>query len=93
MLNTSMNNGLNIDSVSTGVYSIDLIQPDSRVMQPGQSMTITYQVSGYSLTDGSYGTCWIRQREGKQIDCIFCMWSDGSTEKNGALKNKFSMKQ
>uniref|UniRef100_A0A3Q4GM67 Ig-like domain-containing protein n=1 Tax=Neolamprologus brichardi TaxID=32507 RepID=A0A3Q4GM67_NEOBR len=53
------------------VYCIDLNQPESRVVQPGQSMTITCRVSGYSLTDGSYGTCWIRQREGKQMDWIF----------------------
>uniref|UniRef100_A0A3P9H1G4 Ig-like domain-containing protein n=1 Tax=Oryzias latipes TaxID=8090 RepID=A0A3P9H1G4_ORYLA len=37
--------------VSTGVDSIDLIQPDSKVVQPGQSLTISCQVSGYSLTD------------------------------------------
>ncbi|XP_067426987.1 uncharacterized protein [Thunnus thynnus] len=44
------------------VYSIDLIQPDSMVVQPGQSLTIICQVSGYSLTDSSYATSWIRQR-------------------------------
>ncbi|KAI3359279.1 hypothetical protein L3Q82_002795 [Scortum barcoo] len=38
------------------VNSIDLIQPDSMVVQPGQSLTITCQVSGYSLTDDSYET-------------------------------------
>ncbi|KAL7378717.1 hypothetical protein ABVT39_017580 [Epinephelus coioides] len=38
------------------VNSIDLIQPDSMVVQPGQSLTITCQVSGYSLTDNSYAT-------------------------------------
>uniref|UniRef100_A0A3B4HBH3 Ig-like domain-containing protein n=1 Tax=Pundamilia nyererei TaxID=303518 RepID=A0A3B4HBH3_9CICH len=78
-------------SVSTGVYSIDLIQPDSRVLQPGQPLTIVCQVSGYSLTDSSYGTCWVRQRDGKQMDWINCMWYDGSTANNNALKNKFSV--
>ncbi|KAL7379350.1 hypothetical protein ABVT39_026466 [Epinephelus coioides] len=38
------------------VNSIDLIQPDSMVVQPGQSLTITCQVSGYSLTDNGYAT-------------------------------------
>eukprot|EP00064_Thunnus_orientalis_P026410 superscaffoldBa00016691_g26920 len=38
------------------VYSIDLIQSDSMAVQPGQSLTITCQVSGYSLTDSSYAT-------------------------------------
>uniref|UniRef100_A0A3B4H941 Ig-like domain-containing protein n=1 Tax=Pundamilia nyererei TaxID=303518 RepID=A0A3B4H941_9CICH len=64
---------------------------DSVIVQPGQSLTITCRVSGYSLTSSSYATNWIRQRDGKQMDWIFTMWSDGSTSKNDALKNKFSM--
>uniref|UniRef100_A0A3B3HJ01 Ig-like domain-containing protein n=1 Tax=Oryzias latipes TaxID=8090 RepID=A0A3B3HJ01_ORYLA len=77
--------------VSTGVDSIDLIQPDSKVVQTGQSLTISCQVSGYSLTDG-YATGWIRQREGKPMDWIFYQWgsSSGSFHQNDALKNKFS---
>uniref|UniRef100_A0A3Q0QQ01 Ig-like domain-containing protein n=1 Tax=Amphilophus citrinellus TaxID=61819 RepID=A0A3Q0QQ01_AMPCI len=78
-------------SVSTGVYSIDLIQPDSVVVQPRQSMTITCRVSGYSLTDSNYATSWMRQRGGKQMDWILTMWADGSAAKNDALKNKFSI--
>uniref|UniRef100_A0A7N6AE73 Ig-like domain-containing protein n=1 Tax=Anabas testudineus TaxID=64144 RepID=A0A7N6AE73_ANATE len=72
------------------VYSIDLIQPDSLVVQPGQSLTITCQVSGYSLTDSSYGTGWIRQGEGKALEWILMMWSGGSLDHNNALKNRFS---
>ncbi|KAL7378924.1 hypothetical protein ABVT39_020773 [Epinephelus coioides] len=74
------------------VNSIDLIQPDSMVVQPGQSLTITCQVSGYSLTDNSYATGWIRQREGKPMDWIFNQWggSGGNLYQNAALKNKFS---
>ncbi|KAF3846540.1 hypothetical protein F7725_003618 [Dissostichus mawsoni] len=56
--------------VSTGVNGIDLIQPDSMVVQPGQPLAITCQVSGYSLTDSSYATGWIRQCEGKPMDWI-----------------------
>ena len=77
-------------SLSTGVYSIDLIQPDSMVVQPGQSLTITCQVSGYSLTDSSYATGWIRQHEGKPMDWILHRWGGGSFYQNNALKNKFS---
>uniref|UniRef100_A0A3Q2VFG3 Ig-like domain-containing protein n=1 Tax=Haplochromis burtoni TaxID=8153 RepID=A0A3Q2VFG3_HAPBU len=62
---------------------------DSRIVQPGQSLTITCQVSGYSIT--SYGTCWVRQRDGKQMDWINCMWYIGNTANNDALKNKFSV--
>uniref|UniRef100_A0A3P9IQW4 Ig-like domain-containing protein n=1 Tax=Oryzias latipes TaxID=8090 RepID=A0A3P9IQW4_ORYLA len=72
------------------VDSIDLIQPDSKVVQPGQSLTISCQVSGYSLTDSSYATGWIRQREGKPMDWIFHIYYDGSSNQNDALKNKFS---
>ncbi|KAM6904717.1 uncharacterized protein FYW49_014791 [Xenentodon cancila] len=43
------------------VDSLDLIQPESEVVQSGQSLTITCRVSGYSLTDNSYATAWIRQ--------------------------------
>uniref|UniRef100_A0A3B3IH02 Ig-like domain-containing protein n=1 Tax=Oryzias latipes TaxID=8090 RepID=A0A3B3IH02_ORYLA len=72
------------------VDSIDLIQPDSKVVQPGQSLTISCQVSGYSLTDNSYATGWIRQREGKPMDWISHQWGGGNFYQNDALKNKFS---
>ncbi|XP_036944831.1 immunoglobulin gamma-1 heavy chain-like [Acanthopagrus latus] len=71
------------------VNSIDLIQPDSKIVQPGQSLPITCQVSGYSLTDGSYATGWIRQCEGKPMDWILHRWGGGEIHQNNALKNKF----
>uniref|UniRef100_A0A3Q0TCV8 Ig-like domain-containing protein n=1 Tax=Amphilophus citrinellus TaxID=61819 RepID=A0A3Q0TCV8_AMPCI len=46
------------------------------VVQPGQSLTITCRVSGYSLT--SYHTGWIRQRNRKQMEWILIMGTDGS---------------
>ncbi|KAF3846549.1 hypothetical protein F7725_003627 [Dissostichus mawsoni] len=76
--------------VSTGVNGIDLIQPDSMVVQPGQPLTITCQVSGYSLTDSSYATGWIRQCEGKPMDWISHMLGGGTIYQNSALKNTFS---
>ncbi|MEQ2245740.1 hypothetical protein ILYODFUR_031048 [Ilyodon furcidens] len=71
------------------VYCIDLIQPGSKVVQPGQPLTITCQSSGYSLTD-SYATGWIRHCKGKPMEWIFHMWGGGGFYKNDALKNKFS---
>uniref|UniRef100_A0A3B3CFP6 Ig-like domain-containing protein n=1 Tax=Oryzias melastigma TaxID=30732 RepID=A0A3B3CFP6_ORYME len=62
--------------VSTGVDSI--------------SLTISCRVSRYSLTSSSYGSGWIRQREGKPMDWILLVWSDGSSKQNEALKNMFS---
>uniref|UniRef100_A0A3Q2T250 Ig-like domain-containing protein n=1 Tax=Fundulus heteroclitus TaxID=8078 RepID=A0A3Q2T250_FUNHE len=60
-------------------------------VQPGQSLSITCQLSGYSLYD-SFGTGWIRQRDGKGMEYIFHQWggSSGSLYQNNALKNKFS---
>uniref|UniRef100_A0A8D0D339 Immunoglobulin heavy variable 9-2 n=1 Tax=Sander lucioperca TaxID=283035 RepID=A0A8D0D339_SANLU len=43
---------------------------------PGQSLTISCQVSGYSLTDNSYATGWIRQREA--LEWIGFIYSDAS---------------
>uniref|UniRef100_A0A8P4KLQ2 Ig-like domain-containing protein n=1 Tax=Dicentrarchus labrax TaxID=13489 RepID=A0A8P4KLQ2_DICLA len=65
---------------------------DSMVVQPGQSFTITCQVSGYSLTDNSYATGWIRQCEGKPMQWIWHRWGAGSFSQNNALKNKFLYK-
>ncbi|MEQ2177777.1 hypothetical protein GOODEAATRI_007143, partial [Goodea atripinnis] len=72
------------------VYCIDLIQPDSKVVQPGQSLIITCQPSGYSVSDSSYATGWIRQRQGKPLEWIFHRWGGGDFYQNDALKNKFS---
>ncbi|MEQ2245779.1 hypothetical protein ILYODFUR_031477 [Ilyodon furcidens] len=71
------------------VFCIDLIQPNSKVVQPGQSLTITCQPSGYSLTD-NYATGWIRHRQGKPMEWIFHRWGGGSLYQNDDLKNKFS---
>uniref|UniRef100_A0A671QNL9 Ig-like domain-containing protein n=1 Tax=Sinocyclocheilus anshuiensis TaxID=1608454 RepID=A0A671QNL9_9TELE len=44
----------------TGVEcNIVLKQTNSIVLQPGHSLTLTCEVSGYSVTDGSYATAWI----------------------------------
>uniref|UniRef100_A0A3Q3EJU3 Ig-like domain-containing protein n=1 Tax=Kryptolebias marmoratus TaxID=37003 RepID=A0A3Q3EJU3_KRYMA len=72
------------------VFCIDLIQPESKLVQPGQSLSIICRVSGYSVT-AAYGTGWIRQSEGKSFEYIFHMWgTNGDLHKNNALKNKFS---
>ncbi|TWW69693.1 Ig heavy chain V region 5A [Takifugu flavidus] len=65
-----------------------LAQPASVTVQPGQSLTITCQVS-YSLS--SYYTSWIRQPAGKGLEWIG--WNSvGSTPHcKASLKNKFSI--
>uniref|UniRef100_A0A3P9H041 Ig-like domain-containing protein n=1 Tax=Oryzias latipes TaxID=8090 RepID=A0A3P9H041_ORYLA len=70
--------------VSTGVDSIDLIQPDSKVVQPGQSLTISCQVSGYSLTDSSYAT-------GKGLEWIASISTGSSIYYSESVKNRFTI--
>ncbi|TWW69704.1 Immunoglobulin heavy variable 3-48 [Takifugu flavidus] len=64
-----------------------LTQPASVTVQPGQSLTITCQVS-YSLS--SYWTNWIRQPAGKGLEWIGWKYTGGSYYKD-SLKNKFSI--
>ncbi|TWW69712.1 Ig heavy chain V region 5A [Takifugu flavidus] len=64
-----------------------LTQPASVTVHPGQSLTITCQVS-YSLS--SYWTHWIRQPAGKGLEWIGCKYTGASYYKD-SLKNKFSI--
>uniref|UniRef100_A0A3Q2Q6E3 Ig-like domain-containing protein n=1 Tax=Fundulus heteroclitus TaxID=8078 RepID=A0A3Q2Q6E3_FUNHE len=73
--------------------NIRTMKPDSTVVQPGQSLTITCRPSGFSLTDSGYATAWLRQPAGKALE-----WIGGSGEGSGwntyykdSLKNKFSI--
>ncbi|KAK3552576.1 hypothetical protein QTP86_017014 [Hemibagrus guttatus] len=58
----------------------ELIQPDSLLIKPGETLTITCKVSGASITDSSshYGTAWIRQPAGKTLEWINTIYYDGS---------------
>ncbi|XP_060758715.1 uncharacterized protein LOC132869442 [Neoarius graeffei] len=69
----------------------ELIQPDSVVIKPGETLTITCRVSGASITDSSshFGTAWIRQPAGKPLEWINTIYYDGNIEKKDSLKDKF----
>uniref|UniRef100_A0A3P8XHE4 Ig-like domain-containing protein n=1 Tax=Esox lucius TaxID=8010 RepID=A0A3P8XHE4_ESOLU len=73
--------------------SPELSQPSSMLVKPGESLTITCNVAGYSVSDGSvsYATGWVRKPAGKTMEWISHIWDDGDIYQNDALKNKFSI--
>ncbi|KAI5610645.1 hypothetical protein C0J50_11998 [Silurus asotus] len=72
-------------------YCVELIQTRSTVLTPGQSLTLTCKVSGYSLTDGSYCTGGIRQPAGKTLEWIGYICGDGNTYYSEKLKSRFQV--
>uniref|UniRef100_A0A3B3RTY5 Ig-like domain-containing protein n=1 Tax=Paramormyrops kingsleyae TaxID=1676925 RepID=A0A3B3RTY5_9TELE len=71
--------------------NIELTQPDSVTVKPGESLTISCKVSGYSVTDSSYCTDFIRQPSGKALEWIAYFCGSGSTYYKDSLKNKFTI--
>ncbi|KAI2646559.1 Immunoglobulin heavy variable 3-43 [Labeo rohita] len=71
--------------------NIVLTQTNSIVLQPGNSLTLTCEVSGYSVTDDSYATAWIRHPAGKTLEWIVHIWGGGDIRKKDSLSNKFSI--
>ncbi|MCJ8739614.1 hypothetical protein PDJAM_G00049310 [Pangasius djambal] len=69
----------------------ELIQPDSVLIKPGDTLTITCRVSGASITDSSshYGTAWIRHPPGKTLEWINLIYYNGDIAKKDSLKDKF----
>uniref|UniRef100_A0A3Q3FFX7 Ig-like domain-containing protein n=1 Tax=Labrus bergylta TaxID=56723 RepID=A0A3Q3FFX7_9LABR len=74
--------------VSTGVHCIDLITPGSMVVQPGQSLTLTCQVSGFSIHPHN---AWIRQAAGKGLEWVAYISSGGSIYYSNSVKGRFTI--
>ncbi|KAG5854033.1 hypothetical protein ANANG_G00033210, partial [Anguilla anguilla] len=72
-------------------HCVELTQPGSMAVKPGQPLSVSCKVSGYSLTDSSYATHWIRQPAGKALEWIGYIASGGSTGYKDSLKNKFTI--
>uniref|UniRef100_A0A3B1KJ18 Ig-like domain-containing protein n=1 Tax=Astyanax mexicanus TaxID=7994 RepID=A0A3B1KJ18_ASTMX len=70
---------------------VELSQSGSTVVAPGQSTTLTCRVSGYSVTDSSYCTHWIRQPAGKALEWIGEMCGSGNTYYSDKLKSRFQV--
>ncbi|KAJ8246330.1 hypothetical protein GJAV_G00266370, partial [Gymnothorax javanicus] len=69
-------------------HCVELTQPDSMTVKPGQSLSISCKVS-YSVS--SDYTAWIRQPAGKALEWIGYISSSGSTVYKDSLKSRFSI--
>ncbi|XP_038836255.1 immunoglobulin gamma-1 heavy chain-like [Salvelinus namaycush] len=63
-------------AVSCVFCQTELTQPGSMILQPGQPLTLSCKVSGYSLTSTSYS--WIRQAPGKGLVWVSYIYSGSS---------------
>ncbi|KAL6476060.1 hypothetical protein MHYP_G00145590 [Metynnis hypsauchen] len=90
-LNKNTLNILNSSLLTRCVHCIELTQPGSMTINTGQSITLTCKVSGYSLTDSSYCTDWIRQPAGKALEWISTICGNGAKDTKASLKSKFSI--
>ncbi|KAI7803805.1 immunoglobulin heavy chain variable region [Triplophysa rosa] len=73
------------------VYCAELTQPASSVVRPGEALTLSCKVSGYSLTDSSYCSHWIRQSAGKPLEWVGEICGSGNTYYNDKLKSRFQV--
>nr|XP_009297896.1 uncharacterized protein ighv4-5 [Danio rerio] len=71
------------------VHCVELTQTDSIVLKPGEVLTLSCKISGYSVTDGSYWTHWIRQAAGKALEWIGQIGANGYTNYNDKLNSRF----
>ncbi|KAJ7313108.1 hypothetical protein JRQ81_004378 [Phrynocephalus forsythii] len=70
------------------LWKVSLTESGGGLKKPGETLRLTCTVNGYSLTDSSYATNWIRQPLGKGLEWIAIIWYDGSTAHNNALQNR-----
>ncbi|KAK7167860.1 hypothetical protein R3I94_002047 [Phoxinus phoxinus] len=72
------------------VHCVELTQTDSMVLRPGQVLTLSCKISGYSVTDGSC-TGFIRQPAGKALESVGEICGDGNTYYSDKLKSRFQV--
>ena len=59
-------------------------------MKPSQSLSLTYSVTGYSITNGYYWS-WIKQSPEKKLEWIGHITYDGRTNYNPSFKSRISI--
>uniref|UniRef100_A0AAZ3QAV7 Ig-like domain-containing protein n=1 Tax=Oncorhynchus tshawytscha TaxID=74940 RepID=A0AAZ3QAV7_ONCTS len=93
------------DCSLVGVFcQTELTQSGSMTLQPGQPLTLSCQVSGYSVTSTSYCTGWVRQPAGKVSYSVTKTWTawirqlewignvySGDTQYKDSLKNMLGL--
>jgi len=77
--------------VFSGVHCIELTQTDSMVLRPGQGLTLSCKISGYSVTDSSYCSGFIRQPAGKALEWVGMICGSGNTYYSDKLKSRFQV--
>ncbi|KAI5086214.1 hypothetical protein C0J45_23444, partial [Silurus meridionalis] len=73
---------------SGGVGGVELTQPASELVKPGESFSISCKVSV-----SSYCIHWIRQPAGKTLEWLGYLCDGGSTNLKDTIKNKISFTQ
>ncbi|XP_073800762.1 Ig mu chain C region membrane-bound form isoform X6 [Danio rerio] len=73
------------------VHCVELTQTDSLVLKPGQVLTLSCKISGYSVTDSNYCTNFIRQAAGKALEWVGAICGDGNTYYSDKLKSRFTV--
>ncbi|MBN3291827.1 HVM51 protein, partial [Polypterus senegalus] len=63
----------------------------SEAVRSGSSLTLTCQVSGYSLTDSSYYTNWIRQLPQRTLEWLGYINAVGSTSYASSVQGRFTI--
>uniref|UniRef100_A0A8C4RD16 Immunoglobulin heavy variable 4-1 n=1 Tax=Erpetoichthys calabaricus TaxID=27687 RepID=A0A8C4RD16_ERPCA len=66
------------------------ILPFFLTVRPGSSLTLTCQISGYSLTDCNYATHWIRQLPGNALQWLSYINCHGSTGYASSVQGRFT---
>uniref|UniRef100_A0A672T893 Ig-like domain-containing protein n=1 Tax=Sinocyclocheilus grahami TaxID=75366 RepID=A0A672T893_SINGR len=77
-------------SSTASVHSIELTQPDSKELKPGQPLSLSCKVSSYSLSNCGYCTNCIQQASG-ELEWIGRVCCSGVTHYSEKLKNKFTV--
>ncbi|CAM2094989.1 unnamed protein product [Caretta caretta] len=75
-----------------GVFSqISLVESGGGIKKPGETLSLTCTVSGFSLT--SEGVQWVRQPAGNGLEWMGGIWGGESNNYNDALKSARSQVQ